>query len=101
MANNQPCEYCLNARSDPDCELDDSNDFGSMSISGMSEDGFRIMFDGGAGMPPRLVIEQRRPEYGWVNIGKYFPKFCPECGRDLMNDYPNYSYDLLNGKGNK
>lgn len=83
------CSYCFNAyvaskypSDDPfETELDDSNDFGSCGI-GDYLDSYSIMFNSGAGRPCEL--EFRNWYNGrWHTVGRYYPKFCPECGRPL------------------
>lgn len=76
----KPCRMCLNAQVDP--ELTEENDF-SFHTVGEREDGFRIGIQSGCGRPMQILFEQ------WINkewhlIGFYKPKFCPNCGRPLI-----------------
>lgn len=74
------CGFCYNARLDD--ELTDDNDYSVMSI-GDSSNGYRMMFCSGWGRPPRIETEKWFKNSGWHKIGQYFPKFCPECGREI------------------
>lgn len=92
------CKYCFNARVEAELTPDsyepiltDVNDL-SIHVIGDSADGNRIAFVSGAGKPIRLEIETLcspvaytpdNCEKRWVTVGRYFPKFCPECGRKL------------------
>ena len=74
-----PCGMCLNARVNDD--LTDRND---LSYSGVGEfaDGYRMFVASGGGKPLRLEIE-RLTERGWALIGYWYPKHCPNCGREI------------------
>lgn len=87
------CKYCFNARvykpteeerMDPFAtELTDENDSSSCGV-GHSSMGTRFMISSGYGEPVRIEIDkflELRQE--WVTVGKYYPKYCPECGRRL------------------
>ena len=87
------CKYCFNARvykptdeelMDPFAtELTDDNDFSSCSV-GESSMGTRFMISSGNGEPVRLEIDKFFEDYQeWYTVGKYYPKYCPECGRRL------------------
>lgn len=75
-----PCGMCLNGRIDED--LTDDNDLSSFSI-GKSQEGFRIMYTAGDGKPPRIEVQTWDEKVGWYNVGIYYPKFCPNCGREI------------------
>ena len=76
------CGKCFNARMGFDDNLTDDNDMSSFSI-GKSQDGFRMMYTSGDGKPPRIEAQQWDERVGWYNVGIYYPKHCPECGREI------------------
>lgn len=91
------CHFCYNAHvcaKEPKTEedyfdpgLDDTND-GSSSTVGDKADGFQVYLNSGGGKPVELEFCQwtkggYRGHDGWVTVGRYYPKFCPECGRKL------------------
>ena len=91
--NKSYCKYCFNTHiykptdeelMDPfTTELTDENDYSSRGV-GHSSMGTRFMISSGYGEPVRIEIDkflELRQE--WVTVGKYYPKFCPECGRRL------------------
>lgn len=75
------CDMCYNARLDD--ELTDDNDYSARSI-GDSDSNYRMMLCAGNGKPLRIEIEKWVFAAGWCNIGRYFPKYCPECGRKII-----------------
>lgn len=82
MTELKPCEMCLNARVDD--ELTDKNDFSSIGI-GKSTVGVRLSLNAGYGKPLRFEITKwnektQRNEL----IATYYPKFCPNCGRPII-----------------
>ena len=90
------CKYCFNARIyEPTDEeimspyaihLTDDNDSSSHSI-GVYEKEKRFIISSGNGEPVRIEFEYWEPQWKqWLPIGKYYPKYCPECGRRL-NEY--------------
>lgn len=89
MLNSVPCSYCLNARCDPSGELTSDNDFSSCGV-GRCDKGYRMSIDTGSSRPTRIIFtkwDDKCKEN--VYIGRYTPKFCPECGRRLYeNDLP-------------
>lgn len=78
--NQQPCGMCLNARVDE--ELTEDNDYSAYSV-GESQSGFRLMLCSGAGKPTRIEAEMHT-EHGWGTVAVYEPKYCPNCGRSIM-----------------
>lgn len=86
------CHFCYNAHvwaKEPhededyfDNGLDDDND-GSSSGIGHSGQGYQMYFNSGMGRPCNIEICSWHEGYGWAPIAKYYPKFCPECGRRL------------------
>lgn len=78
----KPCHMCLNARLDD--ELTDKNDFSSFSI-GNSAKGIRMSVDAGYGKPLRIEVsmwDEKLQENKIVS--RYYPKFCPNCGRPII-----------------
>jgi len=85
------CHFCYNAQvwaKEPKTEedyftngLDDTNDFSSSTV-GFSDDRHQIYINAGNGKAVNIEfcvwLDGR-----WHTIGEYFPKFCPECGRNL------------------
>ena len=88
------CKYCFNARvykpteeelMDPFAtELTDENDFSSRSIGHCHSKERRFMINSGNEHPVNIefeLLDNRTKE--WYTVGKYYPKYCPECGRRL------------------
>lgn len=86
------CHFCFNAhvwhaleRADEDLfetPLTDENDASSVTI-GSTDTGYQMYFNSGRGAACNIELMRWRPDYGWAPIARYFPKFCPECGRAL------------------
>jgi hypothetical protein len=82
----KPCYLCDNARLNK--ELEDYNDFHSSIIGSFSRD-CRIMLTSGSGKPLQIEIARWNDNVGqWDDIGIYNPKYCPECGREIV-EYKN------------
>ena len=93
-SKDMPCKFCTNARSYLPTEeelysgniLTDINDFSSHSI-GKSIDEHRFMLTSGSGKPLRIEhyvwCAFGDGDHQWVTSGVYYPKYCPECGREL------------------
>lgn len=78
----KPCNMCLNARLDD--ELTDKNDL-SYFFVGESAKGFRMTIGSGGGKPLRIDIEMWDEQLQENKIiGRYYPKFCPNCGRPII-----------------
>lgn len=78
----EPCYMCDNARLNDD--LDDDTDFGSFTV-GKSGKGSRIMIITGWGKPLRITSEKwNETVKRWVTVGIYYPKYCPNCGRKIV-----------------
>lgn len=85
------CHFCYNAQvwaKEPHNEtdyfnsLDDSNDGFSGNI-GYSDKNYQMYFNSGMGKPCNIEICKWVDGYGFQTIARYFPKFCPECGRSF------------------
>ena len=88
------CKYCFNARiyrpteeelMDPfNTELTDENDFSSCGVGHCHSKERRFMINSGNGRPVNIefeLLDNKTKE--WYTVGKYYPKYCPECGRRL------------------
>lgn len=87
------CNFCFNAYVDsklPETEddvyfgneLTDDND-GSSATIGKSANNFQMYFNSGMGKPCNIEVCTWLENYGWSHVSVYYPKFCPECGRNL------------------
>ena len=74
-----PCSYCLNA--DVDDELTSDCDLSYHSV-GRCSFPYRFMMRSGDGKPIALELEVW--DHHWQRVGVYVPKYCPECGRYLV-----------------
>jgi hypothetical protein len=80
----QPCRFCLDASCDPEGELTTENDYSSLPVGKVIR-GYRMSIDVGCGKPLRIRIEHWNSHMQQnVLVGCYRPKFCPECGRKLV-----------------
>lgn len=78
------CCMCLNARVVDG--LTDHNDFSSIGI-GKSCKGYSMFINAGNGVPVNIeVMAWNEKVQRNVTVAKYFPKYCPNCGR-LLNEY--------------
>lgn len=76
------CSFCQNATVDP--ALTDDNDLSYMSV-GDTGDGYGMFLRSGDKRPTALIVQKWDEKLqANVLIGKYQPKFCPECGRPLV-----------------
>ncbi len=64
--------------------LTSDNDFSSFSI-GTYETDYRISLETGYSKPTTITVE-RHDASGWATIGYYRPRFCPNCGRELVEN---------------
>ena len=80
----EPCYMCDNAYVDD--ELDFSNDLSYYGI-GNSCDKHRMMLRSGARRPTTILVEKYDDTaQQWITIGTYEPKYCPNCGRALIEN---------------
>ena len=77
----EPCGMCNNARVDR--ELSDDNDSSAYTIGTFDKD-CRIMLCSGWGKPLRIEVSRWSDKMQrWEDIGLYYPKHCPNCGREI------------------
>lgn len=85
------CNFCFNAhvynqipKKEEDYEnfLDDDNDFSSHSI-GSSDKHIRLSFNTGYGEATNIEVCEWGKDDCWHAVARYYPKYCPECGRKL------------------
>lgn len=88
------CRFCSNNRTNPEWNISEEQCSYAM-YRGKSADGHRIMLVKNPNEP--LMIETavwnenlKTPE--WQMTGYYYPKFCPECGREI-NEYDRTKFD--------
>ena len=82
----QPCYMCDSARVSFD--LEDGCDFSAISVGDTKSRYTRFMICSGNNQPVHLEFEMLDDEFmRWVLYGKYYPKFCPNCGRELSEYY--------------
>ena len=68
--------------------LHDDNDMSAATIGNVTN-GFQIFLNSGGGEAVNIELCQwkengYRGQPGWSTVGIYYPKFCPECGRKLV-----------------
>ncbi len=93
------CRFCFNARiyepsDDPfETPLTDENDSSSHGI-GFCADNYCLRINAGHGEPMKITVEHwNEKSRRWYDIGKYEPKYCPECGRRI-DEYDNEKGDI-------
>ena len=88
--SNKYCCFCFNSRiyeeteddwfSDP---LTDENDSCSIGVGDSCTDRC-IRISSGHGEPTRIEFDEWSDEYQmWFTTARYYPKYCPECGRKI------------------
>lgn len=77
-----PCFLCDNAK--VNTEITSENDL-SYHVLGSVYRGYRLLFRSGNNKPTAILIEGIE-DAGWVTIGEYVPKYCPNCGRKLLEN---------------
>lgn len=81
MANNA-CLMCDNHLINPN--LDADNDYSAITIGNMPKYSRLIFVSGGFKVVPRIEFDEWNDTYGrWDTNGYYYPKFCPNCGREI------------------
>lgn len=80
----EACYMCNNASTDD--ELTSQNDLSYYAI-GNAYDNHRMCIRSGAGKPVTIIVEQYDENAAsWVTVGYYKPSFCPNCGRELIEN---------------
>lgn len=89
------CHFCFNAHvwaKEPHPEEDyfdeglhDGNDFSSCGI-GCGGKSHQMFLNSGAGKPCNVETMEWGEDNMWHTVAIYYPKYCPECGREL-NEY--------------
>ena len=90
MSEAKYCRFCFNSRIYQETEddwfgdrLTDENDSCSISV-GRWEKNRRVMISSGYGKPTRIEFDEwLEGGQGWVTTARYYPKYCPECGRKI------------------
>lgn len=78
------CYMCTNAYTDP--RLTHDNDLSYFQIGDCAKN-IRTLFASGNQRPTQIIIEQwNKTQHYWDLIGTYTPKFCPNCGRKLLEN---------------
>ena len=84
MRKRKYCEFCCNATVEP--ELNHDNDFSSMSV-GNTDDGFNMYLTTGYNRPTVIEVSMWNEKHKINNtIARYKMKYCPECGRKLIEN---------------
>lgn len=78
-----PCGMCNNAFVNPELRTD--NDLSYVTL-GKSMAKMRIMMRSGCGKSTQIIVERYDNESGWYLAGSYRPRFCPNCGRELVEN---------------
>ena len=77
------CRFCISAFVDD--ELDFDSDLSYISCGESLCDDVRILFRSGDRKPVSLLFEGRG-DCGWTTIAEFIPRFCPFCGRELLEN---------------
>jgi hypothetical protein len=88
------CKFCANNRTNPEWELDEEQVFYAMTV-GAFEKGHRIMFNKAPYKPLEITFDWWRDDWKtpqYQQVGSYFPKYCPECGRKI-DEYDRSKFD--------
>lgn len=84
------CRMCDNAHTNP--ELHSDNDLSYISI-GRGDNSHRMFIRSGDDRPTEILFEELYDNAGWELVGYYQPKYCPNCGRELMENQKKRSDD--------
>ena len=78
------CNYCCNATVEP--ELNSDNDFSYMSV-GKTVGKHLMYIRSGNNLPTAIIVSEWDNKIQRnVDIGTYVMKYCPECGRKLIEN---------------
>ena len=78
------CDFCCNSTVEPDLTVD--NDLGYMSV-GKTENGYGLYIKSGNGKPTVLAVSKWEKDLSCNStIAIYKMKYCPECGRKLIEN---------------
>ena len=78
----EPCYMCESARVSFD--LEDGFDYSVIGVGDTASRHRRFMICSGNNQPVHLEFEMFDNKFKrWVLYGRYYPKFCPNCGRRL------------------
>ena len=91
------CRFCANNRANPEWELDEEQVSYAMTV-GMTEKGYRVMINKDPYRPLEITFDAwndklKTPQ--WQQMGGYYPKYCPECGRKI-DEYDRRKFDNEN-----
>lgn len=90
MSETKYCRFCFNSRIYQKTEDDwfcdpftDENDSCSIGVGSAAKD-TRIMISSGYGKPTRIEFDEWINDCReWITYARYYPKYCPECGRKI------------------
>lgn len=90
MTKPKYCEFCFNSRiyEEPEDDwfstpLTDENDSCSIGV-GRAGKNRCIRISSGYGEPTRIEFDEWFDGgQGWITTARYYPKYCPECGRKI------------------
>lgn len=82
----EACNFCFNSKTDLSGELNENNDFSSISI-GSTPSSYRMAINSGDGKPTNIDVMTWSDTYKQnICVCYYVPKYCPECGRYLFEN---------------
>ena len=90
MTETKYCRFCFNSRIYEETEddwfrapLTDENDSCSISVGDHCKNR-QIYISSGHGEPTRIEFNEWFEDVQrWITTAKYYPKYCPECGRKI------------------